>query len=309
VPIIRELEKQNKIIIGVTPLTKRIFDEEFPHLQKVNVPAYNINYSQTLALSLKLLLLWPSILKTIKKEKKCLAELIQKHKIDLIISDNRFGFYSEKITSIFITHQVFLKTPFANNFAQNINKKFILNFNEVWIPDYENESESLAGQLSHGNHYHKNVKYIGPKSRLIAANPVKIKFDYLFLLSGPEPNHSMLAKKLIDLANGKQEKNFALTSNLFLGEDTANLQFFYAPTSKKLVDIIAQSQTIICRSGYSTLMDLHLLGKKNILLIPTKGQTEQEYLADYWQLNYQTKTIPETILMEFADFFELASII
>ena len=37
---------------------------------------------------------------------------------------------------------------------------------------------------------------------------------------------------------------------------------------------------IFCRSGYSTIMDLSKLGKKAIL-IPTPGQTEQEYLAKH----------------------------
>ena len=57
VPVIRELEKENKIIIGITSLTKNIFEEEFPHLQKVNVPGYNIKYSGFFPLWLKLLFL------------------------------------------------------------------------------------------------------------------------------------------------------------------------------------------------------------------------------------------------------------
>ena len=37
---------------------------------------------------------------------------------------------------------------------------------------------------------------------------------------------------------------------------------------------------VISRCGYSTVMDLMTLQKKSIL-IPTPGQTEQEYLASY----------------------------
>jgi UDP-N-acetylglucosamine:LPS N-acetylglucosamine transferase len=41
---------------------------------------------------------------------------------------------------------------------------------------------------------------------------------------------------------------------------------------------IQESKYIICRSGYSSIMDLAFLGAK-AFLIPTPGQFEQEYLA------------------------------
>ncbi|MEO6706954.1 MAG: glycosyltransferase, partial [Ginsengibacter sp.] len=44
--------------------------------------------------------------------------------------------------------------------------------------------------------------------------------------------------------------------------------------------LMQQSRIIISRSGYTTVMDLATLRKKAIL-IPTPGQTEQEYLAKY----------------------------
>ena len=51
--------------------------------------------------------------------------------------------------------------------------------------------------------------------------------------------------------------------------------------AKDLNTAILQSDLIICRPGYSTIMDLARLGKKAIF-IPTPGQTEQEYLAEYF---------------------------
>lgn len=285
VPVIRELKENNKIIIGVTPLTKIIFDEEFPDLQKTEVPAYNITYSAFFPLWFKLFLDTPRILSVIKKEKKLLKEIIRNHKIDVVISDNRFGLHSKKVKSIFITHQLFLKTPFANSYAQKINRKYILNFDAIWIPDYEEEKRSLSGELSHGIHFHKNVTYIGPQSRLVKGIEEK-KYDGLFLLSGPEPQQSILKNELLCLAEKNPRRRFALVSSENTKSETRNIEIFICPDKVKLSQLINQSETIFCRSGYSTLMDLYALEKKEIVLIPTPGQTEQEYLAEYWQKKF-----------------------
>jgi len=282
VPIIKRLQQENKIVIGVTALTKKVFDEEFPQIQQLEIPAYNVKYSKVLPLWLKLFFDWPGISTVIKKENALLNEIISKHKIDLVISDNRFGMYSKNIHSIFITHQVFLKTPFAKGIAQGVNKNYILNFNEIWIPDLEDEKKSLSAELSHGKHFHPQVKYIGPQTRLQKIISPEIKYDHLFLLSGPEPQHSVLREKLILKAKEYPQLKFAMVTNKH-DQQIKNVEVFISPDGRKLSEIIAQSKNIICRSGYSTLMDLYLLNKNEIMLIPTPGQTEQEYLAYYWK--------------------------
>ncbi|PBQ31652.1 glycosyltransferase [Sphingobacteriaceae bacterium] len=289
VPIIRKLIKNNKVIIGTTALTEKIFQLEFPHLQRIAMPAYNVRYSSVLPVWLKLLVSGPRIFRVIKKENELIQRLILEHKIDVVISDNRFGLFSKTTHSIFITHQVFLKTPFANSIAQSINKKYILNFNEVWIPDYEREAQSLGGELSHGKHFHATIKYIEPQSRLQKKNPAKIKYDYLILLSGPEPQYSILKNLLLQKAEQQPELlfAFAMPVELAAGQNIpSHIQVFFSKEKNILSDLINESATVICRSGYSTLMDLHLLDKKKLILIPTPGQTEQEYLADYWEKTF-----------------------
>jgi spore coat polysaccharide biosynthesis predicted glycosyltransferase SpsG len=291
VPIIRELEKNNKIIIGVTPLTKLIFDEEFPHFQKISVPAYNIKYSATLPIWLKLIFDWPKISRIIKHEKKDLEKIISENKIDIVISDNRFGMYSKNVKSILITHQLFLKVAAFLNYAQTINKKFISNFDEIWIPDYEGTKNNLSGELSHGKHFHGNVKYIGPQSRLQKTSQTEKNYDYLFLISGPEPQQTIFKKLLLEQAKKYPELNFVMISPKNSGTEISNIKTFISPDKKKLSEVILQSQKIICRSGYSTLMDLHFLEKNEIILVPTPGQTEQEYLAKYWEEKFKSKIL------------------
>lgn len=316
VPIIKELLKNNQIILGVTPLTKSIFDEEFPSIKKIELPAYSIQYSAILPLWIKLAFDYPRIKKITESERLMLDDLITQNKIDVVISDNRFGLYSKKAHCVFITHQLFLKAPVFETFAQNINKKHVLKFDEIWVPDYEESGssdlsaniKSLSGELSHGKHYHKNVKYIGPKSRLsdVICEVEKEKYDYLFLLSGPEPGRTALENELLIKAK-KSNKKIALVRGSRFNPDSyrnqdsrfEGMDVFDFPKKEELKTLILSSGKIICRSGYSTLMDMHLLGKKVLILIPTPGQSEQEYLAYYWQKYFGTITLSEKNIQSF----------
>jgi spore coat polysaccharide biosynthesis predicted glycosyltransferase SpsG len=296
VPLIRQLQKDNKIILGTTTLTSVIFDEEFPELEKVEVPSYNIHYSKMFSVGLKLFFDSPRILGVIKSEKKCLDKIIKEKNIDVVISDNRFGLYSENTKNIIISHQIFLKSPFANFIAQKINKSCLLNFDELWIPDHEDPANSLSGELSHGKHFHPNVKYIGPLSRL-EKTPIEKKYDYLLLLSGPEPQQSILRDALIQIASKATDKKFALVTNSIINTQK-NIGIFCLPGKSLLEELICSSDNIICRSGYSTLMDLFMLEIKSLTLIPTPGQTEQEYLAEYWKKNKGAEVVREQDLQE-----------
>jgi uncharacterized protein (TIGR00661 family) len=288
VPLIRELENSNEIIIGITPVTSIIFNQEFPHLKKINIPPYNISYSSTLPLWLKLFFDSFRIKKIISEEKKFLEEAITKHKIEVVISDNRFGLHTTRIPTVFVTHQLFLKSPVANSIAQSINKKYISKFKEVWVPDYPETSKNLSGELSHGEHFHPDVKYIGPVSRLHKIDVPK-KYDHLFLLSGPQPQLGILKGLLLDKVKHYPQFKFALVSPDKTENSFSNLEIFHSPNEKQLSEIICSSKNIICRSGYSTLMDLYTLEKKEMTLIPTPGQTEQEYLAKYWEERFGAK--------------------
>ncbi len=300
VPIIRNLQKNNTVIIGITPLTKLIFEDEFPHLKKINLPAYNITYSKTIPIWLKLLFNWYRILKVIKQERKQLEKIISQNKIDVVISDNRFGLYSKKIHSIFITHQLFLKTPFANSFIQNINKKYILNFNEVWIPDNENETLSLSGSLSHGSHFHSNIKYIGALSRLTKSNYSEPFYDYLFLISGPEPQQTVLINLVLQKAKQNSNLKFAMVCTNNLTYKTENITVINLPNSSQLSETISKSKKIICRSGYSTIMDLYELqiNFRNVTFVPTPSQTEQEYLANYLMNKFGSVVISQKLFSQ-----------
>lgn len=290
-PIINDLVKNNKVIIGVSDLNKFFFEEHFPALQKINVPSYNIQYSKKLPVWLKILFQFSKIKKVIEQENKLLEEIIKENKIDLVISDNRFGLYNKNVESIFITHQLNIMSPFFLGLATKKNHQYIHRFNKVWIPDHKNENERMAGCLSDSKDIKIPVEYIGPQSALkdlemISSNE---KIDYLILLSGIEPQRTILENKLVEKFKDSEKKIVLVRgSKTELELSNTNMQVFNFVFGVELKNLIVNAETVICRSGYSTLMDLHILDKRKIILIPTPGQTEQEYLAKYWNGKFGT---------------------
>lgn len=291
----------NVVILGVTKTTSLIFNEEFPTLAKVEIEPYNIRYSHTIPLSVKLLVDAPRIFNVIKRERIQLSQIIKEHQIDVVISDNRFGLHDKNVHCIYITHQLNIQAGLFSEIANKIHHHFIKKFNEVWVPDFEDENKRLAGKLS-GTSNLKNVNYIGTLSRLSIIEKTENQYDYLCLLSGPEPLRTDLEKTLIEKAN-QSEKRICFvrgTTKEFKSFANKNVTIFDMPKAVELSQLITNSTTIVCRSGYSTLMDLHHLQKTNYILIPTPGQDEQEYLAKYWNKNFAAKVIQQTHLRTFS---------
>jgi len=290
----------NVVILGITPTTALIFDEEFPNLKKVDIEPYAITYSKTLPLMLKLLLDSRRILNVIKKEKQQISKYIQEFNIDVVISDNRFGLSNSLVECVYVTHQLNIVAGMFSEIANKIHHNYIRQFDEIWVPDYENNKECLAGKLSR-NPALKNVKYIGPLSRLEAQPEKTEAFDYLCLLSGPEPQRTLLEEVLVKKAENSTKKIVVVrgTKHPFKNALPENIKLIDLPNAKELSQLIKASDTIICRSGYSTLMDIKQLGKEKFILIPTPGQAEQAYLADYWKEKFQAKIIEQNDLSEF----------
>lgn len=283
---------QNTVILGTTPTSAWIFEKEFPGLSQVSIEPYNIRYSRTLPLWLKLLCDSPRILRVIKKEHEQLKTIVKTHQIDLIISDNRFGLYHDGIESIYLSHQLSIKAGMWSGMANKIHHHYIRRFSKIWVPDFESGQQSLAGELS-VNPGLKNVEYIGPLSRLDPQVKKQNTIDYLVLLSGVEPQRSVLEEQLLEafrntdkkvvFVRGTRQKSGIVASNNILIVDLAE--------AMELSQFICDAETVICRSGYSSLMDMHALQKKQLILIPTPGQTEQEYLAAYWEKTFGAEVI------------------
>ena len=284
----------NIVILGISGSTAYIFNEEFPELKKIDIVPYNIKYSRYLPVTLSLMFDLFRIFRVIKREHAQLENIIREHKIDVVISDNRFGLYHPLIESVYITHQLTIKAGVFSGLANSIHHRFIKKFNHVWVPDFADPERSLAGELS-VNTVSKHAKYIGPLSRLDASVIKTDTYDILCLLSGVEPQRSMLEVKLIECFKGSAKKICLVrgTKDVLKVEPEGNFTVIDLPNAGLLAQCIRNSTAIICRSGYSTLMDLHKFQKKELILIPTPGQTEQLYLAHYWQKKYGAKVLKQ----------------
>ncbi|NOQ92060.1 MAG: glycosyltransferase, partial [Flavobacteriaceae bacterium] len=244
----------------------------------------------------KLLFNIPRLIKVVKKEQQVVAKIIKKEGLTGLISDNRFGVYSKKIPSVYITHQVNVLSGFFTFLTSKIHQRIIAKFDECWILDYKGEN-NLAGRLSQTNNSKANVKYIGPISRLDIKIPSfeggtnKKRYDLLVLLSGPEPQRSLLEEKLLEelksysksvlfirgIISDKEKENQEIILK------TKNIKFVNFMLQNELQGAINESELLIARSGYSTIMDLESL-KAKVFFIPTPGQYEQEYLAKYLEI-------------------------
>ncbi len=287
------------VIIAATGAQKALLHEEFPSLPFVEIPGYHIKYDKNRALPIfRLIGSIPKILIRVKQENGWLRRFARLERPDLVLSDNRYGLYLPDTCCVFMTHQLLIRTPFGGSFGamadrllQRVNYFAIGRFSRCWVPDTPG-SDSLAGKLSHPRTTPSvPTAYIGWLSRFGAAatdapvDPV----DLLVLLSGPEPQRTILEQMIldqvasVDLAAGGSYR-IVLVRGLPGGGDPVKipsgvLVHDHLPAAT-LEPLIRRSSLVLARSGYSTVMDLARLGKRAIY-IPTPGQTEQEYLGGY----------------------------
>jgi uncharacterized protein (TIGR00661 family) len=281
IPVIKGLiDSGFEPVIASDGIALNLLKKEFPNLMSFELPSYNVKYAEKgKNFKWKMISQLPQIISAIKKERRLIAKLINCYQFDGIISDNRLGAYSKDIPSIFITHQLNVLTGNTSWITTKLHNKYIKKFKECWVPDIES-TPNLSGKLGHLAEPLKNVKYIGPLSRL-HKKPSSVKYDLMVILSGPEPQRSILEKKLIsELKHYPKDVLFirGVVENTQKIKQKKNITFYNYMDSADLEIAFNESDKVLCRSGYTTVMDLAKLSKK-AFFIPTPGQYEQEYLA------------------------------
>ena len=281
IPIIRELEKNGFMpILASDGVALQLLQKEFPHLQSLELPSYEIEYAKNGAdFKWKLIKNSPKMIEAIFAEKKIVKKWIAKYNLQGIISDNRLGVHSKKIPSVFITHQLNVLSGKTTWISSKLHQHFIKKFTECWIPDIQ-ENPNLTDKLGHLKKSSLNLKYLGPLSRL-EKKELPIKYDLMVILSGPEPQRTYLEQKLkneVRLFAGKVLFIKGIIESEQKKEQDENVTYYNFMTSSEIENAFNESEIVLCRSGYTTVMDLAKLGKK-AFFIPTPGQFEQEYLA------------------------------
>ncbi len=262
----------------------QLLRKEFPALESHSLPAYRIRYPRNGKwLLLNLTATLPRILRTSAAEHKSVERLVSRLGLSGIISDNRFGAWSKKVPSVYVTHQLKVRSGPATRITSWMHRLVISRFDACWIPDMKGD-DSLAGELSFAGREKGRYSYIDPQSRMQHRSGKK-DMPITAVLSGPEPQRSLLEKRLL-----KELEKFPGRVLLVRGlvgterkeETRGNITLVNYLLKEELEAVLNRSELVIARSGYSTIMDLWALGAK-AFLIPTPGQPEQEYLAERMQ--------------------------
>ncbi len=281
IPIVKGLEES-----GYTPIIASdgqalvLLRKEFPHLKALELPSYEVEYAKEGAdFKWKMLKNMPTIIEAILAEKKMVKKWVKEHNLIGIISDNRLGVFSKKVQSVFITHQLNVLTGNTTWISSKLHQRIIKKFDECWIPDYE-DIPNLTGKMGHLKSPFEHIKYIGPLSRF-EKKEIPKNYDLMIILSGPEPQRSILENILKEHIHEYAGKVVFISGKIESRQKKTQIDlvtYYNFMTSEQLEQTFNESNLVLCRSGYTTIMDLIKLEKK-AFLIPTPGQFEQEYLA------------------------------
>lgn len=288
VPLVKYLLKYDaKVILAADKRPYDFLTKTFPDLPIIRLPGFEPAYSGRSMMAIKMAYSFPKMWVQARKSHKLLQDIIDEYQVDVVISDNRYECYSKKAYSILITHQLNIQTHgiqfLLKPLIDFLVNHHITHFNELWVPDFENSEINLSGKLSDVKSFPINrTHFIGPLSRFQPKiNHQKNEVvDLLVLLSGPEPQRSILQNIIT-----QQALQSNLRTTILLGKpgnkvvtQKGNVQYISHVNDSQFSSLIQSANIIISRPGYTTVMDLSVFGKKAIL-IPTPGQTEQEYLA------------------------------
>jgi len=268
IPLIRGLQSLGAtVLLAGEGSIAALLSAEFPELELIPLEGYRIHYGKSrLGTFWSLLMQVPKILKRIRSEHQWLQQVIRDHRIDLVISDNRFGLYSNLVPCIFITHQLTVKAnhAFVEHWLRKIQYRWINRYSACWIPD-SGTSNQLAGALSHPPVLPKiPVHYLGLISRMQAAQ-LPQRYRYCFLLSGPEPQRSILESIILSALPMIKDPVLivrGLPSNPLPIKVSGDVSVFDHLGSESLQAAINASGLVICRGGYTSLMDLMAMQKK-----------------------------------------------
>ncbi|MBP6230217.1 MAG: hypothetical protein KA397_01010 [Paludibacteraceae bacterium] len=293
IPIIQKLHQEgNTILIASYGISGTLLQEEFPQLQHIYFRGLTMHYSKGNSQIARVILSTPSILYHSIKEHFTLKKLIKEHQIDIIISDNRFGLWHKQVTTAYISHQLLIKMPTGFRFLEKsiwkIHRRIIHHYTYCLIPDYQDTTKSLAGKLTHKYRLPKNAYFCNPLSRFHAQSSIveeneMYASEVLVILSGLEPQRTVLESLLITQLKELNKRTILIQgvpSKETIIRYEKNITILPYLLHTELQSYIRNTGIVICRAGYSSIMDLVSMQKKAIL-IPTPGQPEQEYLGKY----------------------------
>jgi hypothetical protein len=292
IPIIKTLlGHDQEVTIAATGNALAALRREFPECRFIDFPDYPVPYGSSRFFLPRFVLSLPILLKAIARERETIGKICERDSYDLIISDNRLGVYSSTIPSLFISHQLHFHMPLAlwpvELLATNLSALLHEKFNHITVPDNPPGPLALAGKLSRPEtDITRNRTYF---AGILSSTPridLPADIDYLILISGPEPQRTRLEEILLPHAcelDGNVTVLLGSPQRVVSTTQSENCTIRSYVSNEEKVQLMNRAKFVICRSGYTTMMELAELHKKKGLFIPTPGQTEQEYLSWYYE--------------------------
>lgn len=294
IPLVRQyLERGDEVVLGGDGESLLLLQRHFPQLRVIQLPSLELRYAandQQRGFYLRAI---AALLRFTIADHYYLRQQLAIEHFDLIISDNRFGLFTRQTRCVYITHQLYVRLPrrlrIFQPLARAIHACVFKRYHEVWVPDFANSENSLAGELCHGGCFDTYVKYIGPLSRFTSSEgtPKELRrnseYSVVAILSGLEPQRSIFEQAILERYANTPDKVLIVRGKVAEAQTKIsrnNITMVASLSDQALLEVMEQATTIIARSGYSTIMDLAVLGLLHKAeLHPTPGQSEQEYLA------------------------------
>lgn len=301
VPLVRHyLEQGDEVVLGGDGESLLLLQRHFPQLRVIQLPSLELHYAandQQRGFYLRAI---PALLRFTIADHYYLRQQLAIEHFDLIISDNRFGLFTRQTRCVYITHQLYVRLPrrlrIFQPLARALHACVFKRYHEVWVPDFANSENSLAGELCHGGCFDTYVKYIGPLSRFASSEgaPKELRrnseYSVVAILSGLEPQRSIFEQAILERYANMPDKVLIVRGKVAEAQTIIsrnNITMVASLSDQALLEAMEQATTIIARSGYSTIMDLAVLGLLHKAeLHPTPGQSEQEYLASLHSTPY-----------------------
>jgi hypothetical protein len=298
IPLIKAAEKQGfEVLIASDGGALELLRLELPGRHFLTLPGYDIRYTKGRGLPWYLLFQSPRVWKVVQQEHQLTEQWVRDYQLSGIISDNRYGCYSQLVPSALVSHQLHIEAGWLSGPVNWVNRRFLRPFDAIWVPDDPLKEQRISGRLSRSKGVLPPVTYVGILSRFKMRSPSAQSGKVLALLSGPEPQRTQLEAMVFDFM---REHPHYLQWHVVRGTTEPaevpippHVQVDDLLPSEGLKEAVQGADLVVARSGYSTLMDLAVLGKK-ALLIPTPGQTEQLYLARRMKKKGWVHTVPQT---------------
>lgn len=254
---------------------------EYVRLQDIPKPLGRRPFWFYVRMSLSL----PVVFWTFHRERRLVDALVAEHGFDRIVSDSRYGVCSPSVPSFYLVHSLRQIIPGRpkrlEKMVEAAQKLMWRRAVKLLIPD--EEEDGLAGDLCHdlACSWEGRLEYIGVLAS-VRRRDVPQDVDHFISVSGAEPQRTMFERLVLSQASSLPGRVIVALGRPEAGaavSDGGRVQVHAFMARAEQEEMMNRARLVISRSGYTTLMELAEL-RRRALLVPTVGQSEQEYLAE-----------------------------